>query len=153
MTSKELILDVMRAQGWADAMDLRNRAAELDGTGVIAEEAKAPAFDPSADYTGWPVGAPVTDGGQAYKLLQPYNAATWPDQRPADLPALWSVCHTTDPARAKPYAAPNGTSGMYMEGECCTWEGGVYRCLADNTVWSPGEYAQAWEAVEKETAD
>ena len=58
--------------------------------------------------------APVRDGEQVYKLLQPYNASTWPDQRPADLPALWSICHTKDPARAKPYQAPNGTSGMII---------------------------------------
>lgn len=148
MTSKDLILDVMRAQGTADALDLRGRAAEMDGTGIIAEESKAPAFDPTKDYTGWPMGAPVVDDGQVYKLLQPYNASTWPDQRPADLPALWSICHTKDPDRAKPYLAPNGTSGMYMTGECCTEGGSVYRSTIDDNVWRPSEYPQGWEAAQ-----
>lgn len=56
--------DTMKAQGKADALDLRGRAAGMDGTGIIAEERKAPAFDGTKDYTGWPVGAPVTDEGQ-----------------------------------------------------------------------------------------
>lgn len=94
-----------------------------------------------------PIGAPVRDGEQLYKLLQPYNASTWPDQRPADLPALWSICHTKDPSKAKEWLAPNGTSGMYMSGECCVDGGVVYRCLTDNTVHSPTDYPQAWERV------
>lgn len=42
MTSQEFVLDVMRAQGKSDALDLRTRAPELDGTALIAEEAKVP---------------------------------------------------------------------------------------------------------------
>ena len=108
---------------------------------------RAPNFDPEKDYSGWPIGAPVRDCEQVYKLLQPYNASTWPDQRPADLPALWSICHTKDPSKAKEWLAPNGTSGMYMSGECCVDGGVVYRCLTDNTVHSPTDYPQAWERV------
>ena len=149
--NQELILGVMRAQGRADALDLRGRAADLDGTAVIAEEEKAPEFVPGKDYSQWPTGAPVRDGEQVYKLLQPHNASTWPDQRPADLPALWSICHTKDPERAKPYMAPNGTSGMYMTGECCTENGVTYRSTIDNNVWPPADYPQGWEAVQEES--
>ena len=148
MTTKDLVLSIMRSQGAADALDLRSRAPDLDGTAIIAEESKTPNFDPEKDYSGWPIGAPVRDGEQVYKLIQPYNASTWPDQRPAALPALWSICHTTDPTRAKPYQAPNGTSGMYMTGECCVDVGVVYRCLTDNTVHSPTDHPQAWEVME-----
>lgn len=151
LTNKELILNVMRAQGASDALDLRSRAAGMDGTEIIAEESKAPQWDSSKDYSGWPVGAPVRDGEQVYKLLQPHNASTWPDQRPADLPALWSICHTKDPERAKPYMAPNGTSGMYMTGECCTENGVTYRSTIDNNVWPPADYPQGWEAVQEES--
>lgn len=147
MTTKDLVLSIMRSQGAADALDLRSRASDLDGTAIIAEESKTPVFDPEKDYSGWPIGAPVRDGEQLYKLLQPYNASTWPDQRPADLPALWSICHTKDPSKAKEWLAPNGTSGMYMSGECCVDGGVVYRCLTDNTVHSPTDYPQAWERV------
>ena len=59
MTSQKIVLDVMRAQGTADALDLRARASELDGTALIAEEAKVPKFDGSKDYSSWESGAPV----------------------------------------------------------------------------------------------
>ena len=115
--------DIMKAQGKADALDLRSRAAGMDGTGIIAEESKAPNFDPEKDYSGWPEGAPVQDEGQVWTLITPHNAASY-EGRPATLRALWGLCHTKDPARAKEWVAPYGTSGMYMTGECCV-DGGV----------------------------
>lgn len=139
-------------RGRRDALDFRSRAVDMDGTGIIAEERKAPQFDPDKDYSGWPVGAPVRYEGQVYTLLQPHNAAHYPDSTPANTPALWSITHTTDPAQAKPFAVPNGTSGMYMAGEVCTDPNAddpatVYRCVVDNNVYSPGEYPANWEEV------
>lgn len=143
--SKEMILGVMRAQGRADALDLRERAAGMDGAAVIAERDKAPVWEPDKDYSAWPVGAPVRDEGRTYGLIQPHNAAHYPDTRPATLPALWSLKHTKDPAWAEPYLAPNGQSGMYMTGECCTEGGHVYRSAMDNNVWAPSGYPDGWE--------
>lgn len=143
--SREMILGVMRARGRADALDLRERAAGMDGTAVIAERDKAPAWEPDKDYSAWPVGAPVRDEGRTYGLITPHNAAHYPDTRPATLPALWSLQHTTDPNRAEPYLAPNGQSGMYMTGECCTEGGHVYRSAMDNNVWAPSGYPDGWE--------
>ena len=151
MTNQELILGVMRAQGKADALDLRARAPELDGTALIDEENKIPVFDGSKDYTSWKVGSPVrelVDGEwQVFTLLQPHNASHYPGSTPSNTPALWSIRHTKDPSKAKEWLAPNGTSGMYMSGECCLDGGVVYRCLTDNTVHSPTDYPQAWERV------
>lgn len=109
MKSQDMILGVMRAQGAADALDLRGRAADMDGTAIIAEEDKVPAFDPAKDYSQWPAGAPVRDGEQVYKLITPHNAAHYPDSRPSNTPALWSITHTKDPARAKPWMPPKVT--------------------------------------------
>ena len=64
------------------------------------------------------------------------------------LPALWSLQHTKDPERAEPYLAPNGQSGMYMTGECCTEGGHVWRSTMDNNVWAPSGYPDGWEEVE-----
>ncbi|MGI5823984.1 MAG: hypothetical protein ACOX7J_00265 [Bacillota bacterium] len=131
--------------------DLRVRANDLTGTEVIAEEEFVPRFDAAKDYTGFPVGSPVYEEingeKQVYKLLQPHNASIYPSDTPASLPALWSICHTTDSTKAKPFMPPNGTSGMYMKDECCKHNGTVYRCKADNNVYSPSEYAENWEVV------
>lgn len=152
MNSQDMILGVMRTQGRTDALDLRGRAADMDGTAIIAEEAKAPAFDPTKDYSKWPAGAPVQDEGQVWTLIQPHNAADY-DGRPSTLRALWGLCHTKDPARAKPFVAPEGTSGLYVKGECCTDpEAGdpaaVYRSKVDDNAYSPSAYPQNWELVE-----
>lgn len=147
VTNKQLILSVMREQGRSDAMSLRSRSADMTGTAIIAEEAKAPAFDPAKDYSDWPVGAPVADEGQVWTLIQPHNAANY-QGRPSALRALWGLAHTTDPEKAKAWVDPYGTSGMYMAGECYQAEDGtVYRCRADNTVYDAAALPSAWEVV------
>ncbi|MGN0976658.1 MAG: hypothetical protein ACI4PH_01270 [Faecousia sp.] len=146
MTNEE-IRSILYQEGRRQALDLQERAADMTGTELIAEEQKVPAFDPDKDYSSWPVGAPVADQGQVWTLLQPHNAANY-QGRPSTLRALWGLAHTTDPERAKPWVDPYGISGMYMAGECYTGaEGTVYRCKADNTVYDAAAMPDAWEAV------
>lgn len=146
MSNLEIVLGVMRDAGRRDAADLRARAAGMDGTAIIREEAKTPDFDPTKDYTDWPAGSPVADEGQVWLLLQPHNAASH-DGRPSTLRALWGLAHTTDPDKAKPFVVPYGTSGVYMAGECVA-EDGVYRCNRDNVVHPPKDLPEAWDAIE-----
>lgn len=147
MTNKDFILSMIREQGKANAIDLRNRAADMTGTAIIAEEAKIPNYDNTKDYSGWAVGSPCIFDGQVYGLLQPYNAAHYPDTTPANTPALWRVLHTTDAEKAKQYIKPTSTSDMYLKGECMIYTDGlIYRSLRD-TVYSPEEYASDWEVA------
>jgi hypothetical protein len=146
MSSKEVVLGIMRNQGIADALALRSRAADMDGTEIIAEELKIPAFDPVKDYSEWPVGSPVADEGQVWTLIQPHNASHY-EGRPSTLRALWGLCHTKDPAKAKPWVDALGTSGMYMKDECYKEGETVYRALADNLVHSAAASPSSWEVV------
>lgn len=144
--SKRMI-EAFRSLGRADALKLREEAANLTGTEIIDREFSAPAFDPQRDYSGFPAGAPVTDEGQVWLLIQPYNAANYSD-RPAALRALWGLAHTTDPAKAKPWVDPFGTSGMYMTGECYVDDAGVvWRCKVDNTVHPASSFPLGWDIV------
>lgn len=148
MTDQDLILDMMRRNGTADAAALRTEAAGLGGTAIIAREGAVPDFSPEKDYSDCPAGAPVADGGQVWQLITPYDTAAHLG-RPAELRALWSLCHTKDPARAKPWVDPHGTSGMWMTGECYkSANGKVYRCKADNTVHDAAALPAAWEEVD-----
>jgi len=148
MTNKELVVQFMLQQGCADALALRSTAASLSSTAVIAQEHRAPLFDGGRDYSGWPVGAPVRFGQQTYSLIQPHDAAHFPEQTPATLPALWRVLHTTDPKKAKPWVQPASTSDLYLQGECIRWtDGTVYRAVRD-TNFSPAEYAADWAACD-----
>lgn len=146
MTNKDFVLSVFRENGRNDALSLRSRAADMDGTAVIAEEQKIPAWDGARDYSGWPVGAPVIHDGNVFGLLQPHNASYYSGD-PSSLPALWSPLHTKDPAKAKPWLAPNGTSGLYQADECCLWDGAVCRCIHGDNPYSPGDYPAWWEVV------
>lgn len=148
MDSKTLVLDVLRDLGRREATELRQGAAEMDGTAIIAMERAVPAWDKQQDYTSWPVGAPVADEGQVWLLIQPHNAANY-QGRPSSLRALWGLAHTKDPSKAKLWVAPLGTSGMYMTGECYRAEDGtVYRCRQDNCVWDAEGLPSAWEKME-----
>lgn len=134
--------------GRAAALNLQTAAASMTGTQIIAQEHNAPAFDPAHDYTGWPRMAPVADEDQVWLLLQPHNAAHYPGLRPSTNRACWGLAHTTDPAKAKPWVDPYGTSGMYMTGECYrAADGAVYRCRADNTVHDAEALPGGWEVV------
>lgn len=150
MNNKEFILSLMREQGKAHALDLRVRAKDMTGTAIIAEESKIPSYDKTKDYTGWAIGSPCFYDGQVYALLQPYNAANYPDTNPAILPALWRVVHTTDATKAKPWVKPTNTSDMYLKGECMLYTDGlIYRAVND-TVYSPEEHGKSWEVVSLE---
>ena len=149
MDSKTLILEVLRDFGRREATELRQGASEMDGTAIIAMERAVPAWDKQQDYTGWPVGSPVSDEDQVWTLITPHRAADY-EGRPSTLRALWGLTPTKDPARAKPWVDAYGTSGMYMVGECyLAKDGKVYRCLQDNCVWDADGLPSAWEEVQQ----
>lgn len=150
MTSKERVLQrehdrgrpVGKLQGKADALDLAARAPQMDGTAIIAEEDKVPVWNENTVYTSAQVGWPVQDRGQVYTILMPHTPAHNPGSRPADLRAIYSLLHTTDPSRAKPWVASYGTSGLYRLNECCTYPNAdgvvhVFRNLWDNNEFPP----------------
>ena len=150
MTSKERVLARERDRGRSAALDLASRAVaeDLNGTALIAEQDKIPAWSEKAVYGEKHIGFPVQDGNQVYKILQGHRPADNPGVRPADLPAIYSIRHTKDPAKAKPYMAPNGTSGVYEKGDCCVYDGVTYRSVFEgDNVWSPVDYPAGWEEV------
>lgn len=148
--SKALVLELLHDLGRREATALRETASTLNGTEIIAQERAVPPWDAQQDYTSWPKGAPVTDEGQVWTLITPHRAADY-QGRPATLRALWGLAHTTDPAKAKPWVDPQGTSGMYMKGECYLAKNGtVYRCQQDNCVYDAEALPSAWEVVQND---
>lgn len=152
MNNKEIVLTAHFNMGKTDAQTLRTRAAagDVTDTEIIDRETAVPDWDEKKDYTEAPVGTPVAHDGQIYGLIQPHNAAHYPDTTPATLPALWRVKHTKNPKKAKPYVKPTSTSDMYLTDECMIWrDGNTCRALRD-TVYDPDEYPADWEIVRDE---
>ena len=142
------MVDVFRSLGRADALKLRKEAKDLTGTQIIENEHSVPAFDGKKDYNEYPVGTPVTDEGQVWTLIQPHNAAHYAG-RPSTLRALWGLCHTKNPAKAKPWVDPFGTSGMYMSGECYKdADGNVWQAKQDNLVHDAKAWPDGWQLIE-----
>ena len=148
MESKEYVLNKMREVGLNSATLFQEKAPEMDGTQIIDKEDSIPDFNPELhQYLNWLKGQCVRDNGQVWQLLQPYDSTTYKDHS-ENLRAQWSLCHTKDPLKAKPYVAPMGQSGMYMKDECCIASNGkVYKSKVDNNVWEPTGYPAGWEEV------
>ena len=149
MNSKDRVLQRERDRGRADALSLASVADELSGTDLIHNEDKIPLWSENAVYTSKHIGYPVQYGGQVFTILQPHTPSHNPGVFPIDLPAIYSIQHTKEPDRAKPYTAPHGTSGLYMIDECCTKDGKTWISLIDNNAYPPGETGtdQMWGVI------
>lgn len=137
----------MREQGRQMALSFRERAVaeNLDGTTVIENEFLVPEWRMGKYET---VGATVQYQGQIYKVWQSHDSTNNPDWSPDKAVSLFDIYHTKDPAKAKPYLAPQGTRGVYQKDEVMLWTDGlVYRSLQDNNAYTPESYAQWWEVV------
>ena len=142
----ELAVVAMEEKGVSDARKLAARAisGEADGTELTASQDTIPTWR-QRDYSSVPIGTPYKWQGVVYKLWQQHDATNQPDWTPDAAVSLWDICHTTDPAMAKPYVQPQGTRGMYQPGEVCTENGHVWKCTQTNTVYPPSQLPGAWE--------
>ena len=134
--NKTFVLDTMRKIGRTAAESLQERAPEMTGTEIIAEESFLPTFDAARQYLNYKAGyVCLTAAGNAVKLVQPYDSTIYTGQ-PEDLPAQWGFYWSTDPKKAKPFLSL--ATSPYMTGDCCTYEGHVWRSGQDTNTWAPG---------------
>ena len=85
--------------------------------------------------------------GQTWECYQSYDNAVYPDIKPDN--SAWFTfnrpLHGKSPETARPFVKPMGAHDMYRVGEYMIWtDGAVYKCVTD-TVYTPEEYAMAWE--------
>lgn len=93
-------------------------------------------------------GEVYSTGEQIWQCIQNYDNAVYPDIVPGN--AAWGTFHKpyhgTTPETALPWVQPTGAHDMYLTGEYMIWtDGTIQKCLMD-TVYTPEEYAAAWEA-------
>lgn len=101
------------------------------------------------------VGDIVNYAGQTWKCIQAHNNDTYPDIIPSNEQTwhtFWAPLHGTTLDTARPWCKPQfGTTDMYHTGEYMIWtDGEFYKCISD-TVYSPEEYAAAWEKYDPNT--
>ena len=98
------------------------------------------------------VGDIRNNAGQTWECHTAHDNAVYPDITPSNPQTwanFWRPLHGKSAATSRPWAKPQyGTTDMYHTGEYMVYtDGKVYRCLSD-TVYSPEEYAAAWEVQE-----
>ena len=140
--AKKAITDTLKVQ--EKEILFTSGGTESNNTALIDHEEMVPTWR-QRDYSSVSVGTPYKWQGQVYKLWQQHDATEQPDWSPDQAVSMWDVCHTTDPVKAKPYTAPQGSRGMWQEGECCVEQEHVWRCKKDSTVYPPSQLPDSWE--------
>lgn len=146
MNQKKYVLDSLKRNGLAAAKILQEKAAEMTGTELYAEEEYIPDFRAACAKQNMlyrPIGFVCrSSAGRVVKLLQPYDSSVF-TQEPEELSAQWGFKWSTDPAKALPFIALS--TSPYNTGECCTENGEVHRSKMDGNVHAPSAYPQGWE--------
>ena len=140
----------MRSQGKADAVELQETSAEMNGTELYAVDQKIPDFQSAKNVQNMlERKAGQQDGfvcrssaGRVVRLIQNYDSDVY-TQEPEDLPAQWRFVWSTDPKKALPFIALS--TSPYGTGDCCTSGGHVWRSGQDSNVWEPGTLNVEWE--------
>lgn len=150
MTDQAFVLETMKRFGKVAAQSLQDRSPGMDGTQLYAEEEYIPSFSAAVTKQNMLTRkAGATDGfvckssaGRVVRLIQNYDSTIY-TQEPEELPAQWGFVWSTDPAKALPFIAIS--TSPYNTGECCTYEGHVWRSGQNGNVWAPGIVGVSWE--------
>lgn len=153
MSKKTFVLETLKRTGKLAAESLQQRAPEMTGTELYAEEEYIPSFKAAvAKKNMLERKAGMTDGfvckssaGRVVRLLQNYDSTVF-TQEPEELPAQFGFVWSKDPEKALPFVAIS--TSPYQTGDCCTENGNTYRSAMDNNVHAPSAYPQGWVLCE-----
>ena len=146
MTNKEFVLQTMKQAGLTQAQALQEKASDMTGTELYAQEGYIPDFQAAKaaknmlERTAGFVCR--STAGRVVKLLQLYDSTIY-TQEPEDLPAQWGFAWSTDPVKALPFIQL--ATSPYMTVDCCTEGGHIWRSTMDNNTWAPSAYPSGWE--------
>ena len=148
MNDKEFVLKTLRQAGKQVAEALQQKAPDMNGTELYAEEEFIPSFKAAVAKMNMlerPIGFVCrSTAGRVVRLLQNYDSSIY-TQEPEELPAQFGFVWSKDPAKALPFIALS--TSPYNTGDCCIETGIVYRSLIENNVHAPSAYPQGWEKV------
>lgn len=150
MTSKERVLERERQRGRLAAQEIQTKAPDMTGTELNAVGDRIPRFTAAcAKMNMLDRKAGQTDGfvckssaGRVVRLIQNYDSEVYTAE-PEELPAQWRFVWSTDPKKALPFIAL--ATSPYATGDCCTYEGHVWRSGQDTNTWAPGTTGVKWD--------
>lgn len=146
MTDKQFVLQTMKDTGLARAQTLQAQAPDMTGTELYASEDYIPDFKAAVAAKNMlerKAGFVCrSTAGRVVRLLQPYDSTIY-TQEPEELAAQWGFAWSTDPAKALPFIAL--ATSPHNTGDCCTYDGHIWRSGQDGNVWEPGSVGVDWE--------
>lgn len=140
-----IFIDAMYNYGREKALELREDAPNLTDTEIIDQEDFVPNWHEGLQI----LNAVVKFEEQVYRVIQAHDSTGNWYWNPKLSPALFSICHTKNPYKAKSWIAPSGTSGMYELGDCyIDNEGIIWRQIYDgDNVYDAETLPERWEQV------
>lgn len=140
---KEFVLSILKESARIVAQNYQGNAQNMTNDELYSYSDFFPAFNPEKQYLNYSAGYVCkAPSGNIVQLLQPYDSSIY-TQSPEDLPAQWGFKWPTNPKYAKPFIALS--TSPYMNGECCTFNGHIWKSGMDNNVWEPGTVGVNWE--------
>ena len=152
MTSRERVLKREYDRGRMAAQEVQEKSPNMTGTELNAVDDRIPQFKEAVKRMNMlDRHAGMTDGfvckssaGRVVRLIQNYDSDVFTGE-PEELPAQWGFVWSNDPAKAKPFIALS--TSPYMNGNCCTENGNIYRSKMDYNTHAPSAYPQGWDIV------
>lgn len=140
----------MRCAGQAVAKAVQEQAAAIIGTELNAASYYIPDFQAAQAVKSMLMRkAGQTDGfvcrsiaGRVVRLIRNYNSETYP-QEPEEMTAQWRFVWSADPKKTLP--SIKIATSLYANGDCCTYEGHVWRRGQENNAWARGLVGVKWD--------
>lgn len=143
LTGMEFLSQVFMMFGKTIAETMQEKSSEMTPTEIVEKENFYPIFDPTKQYLDHKIGYVCrSPTGNLVRLIQPYDSLIY-QAPPEELPAQWGFLWTTDPAYAKPFV--ESATSPYNTGDCCTYNGHVWKSGMDRNTWPPGTEGVIWE--------
>lgn len=126
---------------------MQEKAASMSAEELYNASMFFPSYNEDRDYSE------KTDGYTCRKedgtIMQLVTAASTGiatmDENDGHPQMRWKCVWSKDPMMAKPYMGDDASP--YYTGDCCIWEGEIYRCLVDGNFSDPEDEPDRWEKV------
>lgn len=140
---REFVLSTFRMLGQTIAEKMEEKSSEMTPTEIVANGKFYPLFNAEKQYLNYKAGyICVSPTGNLVRLLQPYDSTIYTDP-PEKMESQWGFVWTTDPQYAKPFV--ESATSPYNNGDCCIYNGFVWRSNMDYNTWPPGTEGIDWE--------
>ena len=144
----KMLLESFKKMGEIIAREVQNKAPEMDNTALCAESDFVPTFAKAVEKMNMldrKAGFVCkSTAGRVVRLIQPYDSTVYKGE-PEEYLSMWGFAWSKDPAKAVEFIAL--ATSPYNPGECCWFDGDIWRCVGVNVVHSPADYPDGWEVV------